>query len=96
MALVIHELATNSAKYGALSSAEGRIVSKCSHHDDRFRIEWDEVGGPPVVAPPEKKGFGTKMVARTVEAQLMGTILREYRLDGLRVTLDVPIDNLRH
>ncbi|MDY6961117.1 MAG: HWE histidine kinase domain-containing protein [Pseudomonadota bacterium] len=96
LALVIHELATNSAKYGALAAAEGRVVIKCTRGEDDLRIIWEEVGGPPIVAPPEKKGFGSKLVARTVESQLMGTIVREYLPSGLRVTLAFSIINLRH
>jgi two-component sensor histidine kinase len=96
LALVIHELATNSAKYGALSAAEGRVVITCTRGDDDLKIIWDEIGGPPIVAPPVKKGFGSKLVTRTVESQLMGTIVREYLPRGLKVTLDFSIINLRH
>ncbi|WP_186458526.1 hypothetical protein [Neorhizobium alkalisoli] len=55
-----------------------------------FKIVWREVGGPPVLETPNRKGFGTRMVARTVESQLMGTIERWFMRDGLVVTLDIP------
>jgi two-component sensor histidine kinase len=79
-----------------LSAAEGRVVITCTRGEDDLKIIWDEVGGPPIVAPPVKKGFGSKLVARTVESQLMGTIVREYLPRGLKVTLDFSIINLRH
>jgi len=90
LALVIHELATNSAKYGALSTVDGHIELECRCEGDVFKIVWREIGGPPVSEEPNRKGFGTRMVARTVEAQLMGKIERWFRRDGLLVTLDIP------
>jgi len=90
LALVIHELATNSAKYGALSTVDGHIELECRCEGDVFKIVWREIGGPPVPEEPSRKGFGTRMVARTVEAQLMGKIERWFRPDGLMVTLDIP------
>jgi len=91
LALVIHELATNSAKYGALSSVDGHIDLQCRCDGDAFKITWREVDGPPVAGIPTRKGFGTRMVARTVEAQLMGTIERWFMRDGLVVLLTIPI-----
>lgn len=90
LALVIHELATNAAKYGALSTVDGHIDVQCRFDDATFRIIWREIGGPPVTGEPSRKGFGTKMVARTVEAQLMGKIERNFTGDGLVVSLDIP------
>lgn len=90
LALIIHELATNSAKYGALSTVDGHIDLQCRCEGDMFKIVWREVGGPPVLETPNRKGCGTRMVARTVESQLMGTIDRWFMRDGLVVTLDIP------
>lgn len=95
LSLVVHELATNSAKYGALSTADGRIDLQCSCDGNTFRIVWREVGGPPVSETPTREGFGTKMVARTIEAQLMGTIERSFMRDGLVVTLEIPLEAVR-
>ncbi|MES5100666.1 GAF domain-containing protein [Agrobacterium sp. BA1120] len=95
LSLVVHELATNSAKYGALSTVDGHIDLQCSCDGNTFRIVWREVGGPPVPETPTRKGFGTRMVARTVEAQLMGTIERLFIPDGLVVTLEIPLEALR-
>jgi two-component sensor histidine kinase len=95
LALVIHELATNAAKYGALSTVEGYIDLKCHCNGDTVQIIWREVGGPALRDKPSRKGFGTRMVTRTVEAQLMGTIERDFLADGLVVTLDMPASMLQ-
>lgn len=94
LALIIHELATNSAKYGALSNPEGHVAVRCTLTDGILEIEWQEIGGPPVSATPIRKGFGSKLVARTVESQLMGTITRDYQPDGLKVVLSIPVASL--
>ncbi len=91
LALVIHELATNAAKYGALSVVDGYVDLQCRCEGETFRLLWREVGGPPVTIQPSRKGFGTKMVARTVETQLMGRIERNFHLGGLVATLDIPM-----
>ena len=95
LALVIHELATNAAKYGALSTVDGYIDLKCRCDSDTFHLVWREVGGPPLTQQPSRKGFGTRMVARTVEAQLMGKIERNFLIDGLVVTLEMPASVLQ-
>ena len=95
LSLVIHELATNSAKYGAFSTVEGHIDLQCRSEGDIFRIVWREIGGPPVPDTPTRKGFGTRMVGRTVEAQLMGKIERSFMPDGLVVTLDIPLASIK-
>jgi two-component sensor histidine kinase len=91
LALVIHELATNAAKYGALSTVDGYIDLECKNLGDTLRITWQEIGGPPITQTPARKGFGTRMVARTVEAQLMGKITREFASDGMLVALEIPL-----
>jgi two-component sensor histidine kinase len=95
LALVIHELATNAAKYGALSTVDGYIDLTCRCDGGTFRMVWQEVGGPPVTHEPSRKGFGTRMVARTVEAQLLGKIERDFREEGLVVTLDMRASMLQ-
>jgi two-component sensor histidine kinase len=95
LALVIHELATNAAKYGALSTVDGYIDLTCRCDSDTFQMVWREVGGPLLTHEPSRKGFGTRMVARTVEAQLMGKIERNFLADGLVVTLDMPTSMLQ-
>lgn len=91
LALVVHELATNAAKYGALSTVDGHIHLECDNLGDMLRITWREIGGPPIAHSPSRKGFGTRMVARTVEAQLIGKITRDFESDGLVVGLEIPL-----
>src|SRR4029453_8619367 len=59
--LIFHELTTNAAKYGALSRPKGRIAIAWETADARLNIDWAEIGGPPV-APPTRRGFGTKLL----------------------------------
>ena len=90
IALVIHELATNAAKYGALSVPDGRVALTVARHGGQVVVEWREVGGPAVTQVPEHAGFGSKLVEMSVAQQLGGTIEREWRAEGLfvRMTLD--------
>jgi PAS domain S-box-containing protein len=88
--LVFHELATNSAKYGALSASEGtvRLVSKIQ--DGNVRLNWLESGGPPVLREPELHGFGTRLTDISVAQQLGGKLRREWRREGLAVEIELP------
>jgi two-component sensor histidine kinase len=72
LALLLHEFATNSAKYGALSEIAGRIQIHCADHGGTVIITWSEHGGPPVAAPSDDKGFGDLLVRATVTSQLRG------------------------
>ncbi len=82
--MAIHELATNAAKYGALSVADGRIaVSWAIHDDDLFEMSWTERGGPPVVAPAQR-GFGTRVIKQMLEMGLEATVDLDYADSGLR------------
>jgi len=88
LALVIHELATNSLKYGALSGATGTLdVSTQTPIEGEVELIWMERGGPEVTAPPAASGFGSKLVHRSVSKQLGGAIEYEWAPDGLIVTL---------
>jgi two-component sensor histidine kinase len=87
LALIVHELATNSIKYGALSAASGRLDVSCSAHDAEVVLVWTERGGPPVAASAEPTGFGSKLVARTMSGQLGGSVALDWRTEGLVVTL---------
>ncbi len=94
IALVFHELATNAAKYGALSVAEGNVVIETRRVGDGIRISWTESCGPPVSGPPSRQGFGTRLTDMSVIQQLGGTLEREWVPSGLRVTIDVKADRL--
>lgn len=87
LALVFHELATNSLKYGALSAPNGRLDVSCKPQGDELSIVWTERGGPPVTAPAEAGGYGSQLVNRSVSAQLGGSIASEWSKEGVIVTL---------
>lgn len=87
LALVYHELATNAARYGALSTHAGRIDIISKVVGDDVMVDWVEQGGPPIPAPPEDSGFGTKLVDLSVVKQLDGAIDRQWNEDGLAVRL---------
>jgi len=87
--LVFHELATNAAKYGALSMPDGRVRLASAVHGDKVRLTWEEQGGPPVPGPPESLGFGSRLTEMSIVRQLGGTIEREWSRDGLRVVIEI-------
>jgi two-component sensor histidine kinase len=92
ISMMLHELATNAAKYGALSDDNGEVLIEWHplDGDAGVRLEWREKDGPPVV-PPERKGFGTTLIQRGLTAQLGGTANIEFAPDGLRCTLECPV-----
>ena len=94
LALVIHELATNSAKYGSLSVASGTLDVSCNGQDDEVVIVWTERGGPPISAPATLEGFGSKLVHRSMAAQLGGTIAFDWSAEGLVATLRMSKDRI--
>ncbi len=95
IALIYHELATNAAKYGALSTADGRVELDLSRVDaDHMLICWKEVGGPKIEQTPTHAGFGTRLADLSVKQQLGGKLERNWDRDGLVVSLTVPISRL--
>jgi two-component sensor histidine kinase len=94
LALVLHDLATNSLKYGALSAPNGTLDVACSAHDDDVVVMWTERGGPPVVAPASPSGFGSKMVNRIMSGQLGGSIAFDWSKEGVIVTLRMKKERL--
>jgi len=83
IAVAVHELTTNAAKYGALSVPEGRVEIAWSHNAGKsLMLRWSETGGPPV-NPPTRKGFGTRVMEAMVQSQLSGTIRFDWRSEGL-------------
>jgi PAS domain S-box-containing protein len=90
VAVTLHELATNAVKYGALSTANGRIDLKWSHEaNGRLNLRWTETGGP-TVQPPTRKGFGARIIEQVI-AQLKGESRFDWRAEGLicEITLRV-------
>lgn len=90
VALALHELITNSAKYGALSAQSGRLKVDWEDQAGLLRIGWAETGGPPV-EKPTTRGFGTRSVIASIESQLGGKAEFDWRAEGLVCGLQVPL-----
>lgn len=94
MALVLHELVTNSNKYGSLSTQDGRVVIGWSRNAARDLImEWREIGGPPVT-PPTRQGFGTTIISRSVPYDLGGSADVAYEPGGVHAVFRIPARHL--
>ena len=89
LALVVHELATNSVKYGALSQSGGTLDVRGSASDEEVLLIWTERGGPPVAAPTGTMGYGSKLVTRSVSGQLGGAITFDWLASGMVATLQM-------
>jgi len=94
-ALLLHEFATNAAKYGALSCPEGRLDIACEQDGERFILTWNESNGPLIQHPPTTSGFGTLLAKATVRGQLHGEISRDWQHDGLRIRLVFQVGSTR-
>lgn len=94
VALLFHELATNAAKYGALSAADGRVSIDTHRSGNALMIDWRELGGPAIAGAPDTAGFGTRLATLSIEQQLAGTIIRDWRREGLAVRIEVACDAL--
>jgi PAS domain S-box-containing protein len=89
IAVILHELATNAAKYGALSAANGQVDLQWSHEaGGRLRLRWTETGGP-AVEKPTRKGFGGRVIEQLI-AQLKGKTFFDWRADGLVCEITLP------
>jgi two-component sensor histidine kinase len=94
VALVCHELATNAAKYGALTEDQGAVDVSWSRAGDDLVMTWRERGGPPVTAEPMKKGFGSTLTRSTVVDQLGGKLEYLWEPEGLSVEISIPVQKL--
>jgi len=94
LALVIHELATNSLKHGALSLETGTLDVSSSADERDITVTWAETGGPAVEAPPEMSGFGSKLLSRSLSEHLDGGITYDWRPSGVVATLRMRKDRL--
>ncbi len=92
VALALHELVTNSAKYGALSSLSGRLSMNWEDQASALKIAWVETGGPRV-EKPVSRGFGTRSVIASIESQLGGRAEFDWRPEGLVCRLSVPLSS---
>ena len=92
LAMALHELATNAAKYGALSTPDGRVAVSWTHaRRGPLNIRWVESGGP-AVSPPTRRGLGAVMLARALGGALRGETRMDWRPEGLVCDLDLPGD----
>ena len=89
-ALLVHEFATNAAKYGALSGARGSISIETQRSGERLLVTWTERDGPPVTPPSSAEGFGSYLAKATVKT-LDGQIAHSWDATGVTVTLDVAL-----
>ncbi|MBV9078847.1 MAG: PAS domain-containing protein [Methylobacteriaceae bacterium] len=90
VALIVHELATNAIKYGALSRPHGRVSVRGERRADDYLLVWRERGGPPVTQAPDRRGFGTILAHRAATGQLGAEIEQDWAPDGLTVHIKVP------
>ena len=90
LGLVINELATNALKYGALSTPDGRLDVRWRREDDRLVLDWGEADGP-AVREAAIENFGSRLLRRLVEGQLMGSLRRELAGDGVTCVIEFPI-----
>jgi len=94
VALIMHELATNAVKYGALSSPGGYIHIDWSVKKDELLLTWKEHGGPSLDGPAEHEGFGSSLVRRLVTGQFGGQLSYDWKPKGLIIRLSMPVERL--
>jgi two-component system CheB/CheR fusion protein len=91
LGLVFHELATNAAKYGALSTGDGRLAVTWSTQENRLVLQWRESNGPKVRAP-KRRGFGTELIERQLKAVLDGEVSLDYASGGFALDVSIPFE----
>jgi PAS domain S-box-containing protein len=94
IALLFHELATNAAKYGALSISEGRVAITTKSVDDTISLAWEETGGALILEGKAIPGFGTRLID-SIAKGFPATVNREWRADGLCVTFEIAAEILQ-
>ena len=90
LGLTFHELATNALKYGAMGAGEGTLTVTWDVSRDRLQLFWRERGGGKV-EPPERKGFGTRLIDANIVRELGGSIERRYPEDGIDIDIVIPL-----
>lgn len=95
--LIVHELTTNAVKYGALSQPGGQVAVRAIGRDrersDAFALEWREFGGPPI-APPQRKGFGRTVIARSLQYSPDGGADLQFDPSGILCRISIPSEDL--
>jgi PAS domain S-box-containing protein len=90
VAMVLHELAVNAERHGALSTPAGSVALTWDVENGKLLIDWREMGGPAVCAP-RKRGFGTRLVERSILEELKGAAKIDYDAAGLHCTMEIPL-----
>ncbi|WP_112662637.1 sensor histidine kinase [Microvirga flavescens] len=94
LSMALQELATNAVKYGALSNHEGIVDIRWSldmlDGEQRLRLRWEESDGPPV-SPPQRRGFGTRLIERSLAHDLQGQVTIDFAPTGVVCTVDAPL-----
>ncbi|WP_237214528.1 PAS domain-containing protein [Falsiroseomonas oryziterrae] len=94
LSMILHELATNAAKHGALSQPGGRVQVSWRLQGTRVALSWIERDGPPLLAPPSRRGFGSTVVEATARGQLSGSATFHWDVAGLRCEVLLPADRI--
>ncbi|TNC05450.1 PAS domain S-box protein [Methylobacterium terricola] len=99
LALALHELATNAFKYGALSNETGLVEVRWhvvhGAGETRFSLTWSEHGGPPLLAPPQRKGFGSRLIERSFAAEVDGEVTLTYAPTGVVCRLVAALSSMQ-
>jgi PAS domain S-box-containing protein len=95
LGMALHELATNAAKYGSLSTDAGKVEISWSVAEDTFTITWQETGGPEITHPPESKGFGTTVIDALIRSTLDASVTIDFAPSGLVWTCSCPMNALQ-
>ncbi|MGO9486190.1 MAG: sensor histidine kinase, partial [Rhodomicrobium sp.] len=94
LGMAFHELATNAAKYGALSAPGGKVrVAWQTCAPGRLHLEWQEMDGPPV-SPPRRRGYGSRLIEQALPAGVDGEIRLQFLIEGVRCSMDMPLERL--
>jgi PAS domain S-box-containing protein len=94
LALALHELGTNAAKYGALSNESGRVSIRWARENSALLLDWKELNGPPVT-PPARRGFGSRLIERGLRSDLGGRADLVFEPDGVRCRVRASLDMAR-
>ncbi|MBZ3695523.1 MULTISPECIES: PAS domain S-box protein [Phyllobacterium] len=94
LSLVLHEFATNAAKYGALSTPDGHLRINICDDDNDLSLEWIESGGPAISDPTDHRGFGATLEKAIIESQLCGRIDRSWKPDGVTIHVSIPLSTV--
>ena len=94
LAMILHELATNAAKYGSLSGATGHVHVSWRTAGNMLELAWVESGGPPIAGPPAREGFGSLLAQRSVSGQLKGKLTYDWQPGGLTVIVTASTERL--